>query len=96
VGFLVSVASVDKKLSEIEAEVERVKPMFNMGKEVKGIRDGWLELQKKIDALPVDGGFAQNAFAAHAPEYGRIYAFMRDMGDLSGMTLDTDLDLFYL
>lgn len=94
--FKQNAAAVDKKLSEIEAEIERVKPMFDMGKEVKAIREGWTELQKKVDGLPVDGEFAQKAFAAHAPEYGRLYAFMRDMGDRSGMALESDLDLFYL
>ncbi len=94
--FNLNAASVDKKLLEIESAVAHVKPMFDMGKEIKGIRDGWLELQKNINALPVDDQFAQKAFAAHAPEYGRLYAFMRDMGDLSGMILEPDLDLFYL
>ncbi len=94
--FKQQAAVVEHKLVEIEGEVERVKPFFDMSKEVKGLRDGWQELQKKVDALPVDRDFAQKAFAAHAPEYGRLYAFMRDMGDSSGMALESDLDLFYL
>jgi methyl-accepting chemotaxis protein len=94
--FKQQAAVVDHKLAEIEAEVQRIKPLFDMSKEVEGLRNGWLELQKKVDALPVDRDFAQKAFAAHAPEYGRLYAFMRDMGDRSGMALESDLDLFYL
>ena len=87
---------VDRKLAEIEAEVARATPYFDMSKQVKGLREGWTELQNKVDALPLGPDFAQKAFAAHAPEYGRLYAFMRDMGDLSGMALESDLDLFYL
>jgi methyl-accepting chemotaxis protein len=94
--FQQNAASVDKKLSEIEAMFERVKPIFDMSKEVSALREGWVELQKKVNALPVDGEFSQKAFAAHAPEYGRLYAFMREMGDRSGMSLEPDLDLFYL
>lgn len=94
--FKQNAALVDKKLAEIEAAVERVKPQFDMSKEVKGIRDGWVELQKTVDALPVDAEFPQKAFAAHAPEYGRLYGFIREMGDRSGMALESDLDLFYL
>ena len=94
--FKQQAAVVDRKLGEIEAEVVRVKPFFDLSKEVKGLRDGWLELQKKVDALPVDGDFAKKSFAAHGSEYGRLYAFMRDMGDRSGMALESDLDLFYL
>ncbi len=94
--FQQNAASVDKKLSEIEAAIERVKPIFDMSKEVSALREGWVELQKKVNALPVDGEFSQKAFAAHAPEYGRLYAFMREMGDRSGMSLEPDLDLFYL
>ena len=94
--FKQNAALVDKKLAEIEAAVEHVKPQFDMSKEVKGMRDGWAELQQKVDALPVDADFSQKAFAAHAPEYGRLYAFMREMGDRSGMSLEPDIDLFYL
>lgn len=46
--------------------------------------------------LPLNADFAQKAFAAHAMEYGRLYAFMRDMGDRSGVSLESDLELFYL
>lgn len=89
-------SAVDQKLGQIEASVEHAKPTFDMSKEVKEMRDGWNELQKKIAALPIDGEFAQKAFAAHAPEYGRLYGFMRELGDRSGMALDPDIDLFYL
>ena len=87
---------IEKTLAQIEQEIARAKPHFDMGEEVKGLRQGWQELQKKVEALAVDAEFAQKGFAAHAPEYGRLYAFMRDMGNKSRMALDPDLDLFYL
>ena len=87
---------VEAVLKRIEEGVKTASPWFDMDKELKGLRDGWTELQKKVDALPVDQDFAQKAFAAHAPEYGRLYGFMRDMGNKSRMALDPDLDLFYL
>jgi methyl-accepting chemotaxis protein len=87
---------IDRKLAQIEEEVQRSKPWFDMTTQVKGMRDGWAELQKKVEALPVNQEFAQKAFAAHAPEYGRLYGFMREMGDKSGMSLEPDIDLFYL
>ena len=36
------------------------------------------------------------AFAAHGPEWSRLYAYMRVLGNKSQMALDPDLDLFYL
>jgi methyl-accepting chemotaxis protein len=87
---------IEKTLAQIEAEVGRAQPLFDMTKEVKGLRQGWEELQKKVDALAVDRDFAQKGFAAHAPEYGRLYAFMKDLGNKSRMALDPDIDLFYL
>lgn len=87
---------VEKKLVEIEAEVARLKPQFDMEKEAQGLREGWTKLKKTVDELPLGPEFSQKAFAAHAPEYGRLYAFMRDMGDRSGMAVESDLDLFYL
>ncbi|MCZ8251616.1 MAG: methyl-accepting chemotaxis protein [Hylemonella sp.] len=88
--------AVNAVLKRIEEGVAKSAPWFDMSKELKGLQDGWTELQKKVEALPLDGEFAQKAFAAHAPEYGRLYAFMRDMGNKSRMALDPDLDLFYL
>ncbi len=88
--------AVDAVLKRIEEGVKASSPWFDMSKEFKGLQDGWAELQKKVDALPLDADFAQKAFGAHAPEYGRLYAFMRDMGNRSRMSLDPDLDLFYL
>ncbi len=88
--------AVNAVLKRIEDGVKASAPWFDMGKELKGLQDGWAELQKKVEALPLDADFPQKAFAAHAPEYGRLYAFMRDMGNKSRMALDPDLDLFYL
>jgi hypothetical protein len=76
---------VDKRLADIQAEVARNERYFDMYKQVQAMGEGWAELKKKVEALPVDADFAQNAFAAHAPEYGRLCAFMRDLGDASGM-----------
>ena len=88
--------AVDAVLKRIEDGVKSSSRWFDMSKELKGLQDGWAELQKKVDALPLDADFPQKAFGAHAPEYGRLYAFMRDMGNKSRMALDPDLDLFYL
>ncbi|MEA3395095.1 MAG: methyl-accepting chemotaxis protein [Pseudomonadota bacterium] len=94
--FKQNATAVEAVLKRIEDGVKAAAPWFDMEKETKGLRDGWGELQKKVEALPVDADFPQKAFAAHAPEYGRLYAFMRDMGNKSRMALDPDLDLFYL
>src|SRR3954468_3208925 len=87
---------IDKVLAQIESQVAAARPMYDMGPETKAVRQGWEDLQKKLAALPVDGEFAAKGFAAHAPEYARLYAFMRDLGNRSKMALDPDLDLFYL
>ena len=87
---------IEKTLARIEEQLAQAKSHFDMSEEVKGLRQGWQELQKKVEALAVDADFAQKGFAAHAPEYGRLYSFMRDMGNKSRMALDSDLDLFYL
>nr|WP_281068757.1 methyl-accepting chemotaxis protein [Ramlibacter agri] len=60
------------------------------------MRQGWEDLQKKLAALPLDREFSAKGFVAHAPEYARLYAYMRDLGNRSKMALDPDLDLFYL
>ncbi|MDP2007165.1 MAG: methyl-accepting chemotaxis protein [Rubrivivax sp.] len=87
---------VNRKLADIEAQVAAARPWFDMLKDTDGLKAGWTELQSKVAALPVDAEFAQKAFAAHAPEYGRLYAFMRDMGNKSGLAQDPDADIFYL
>ncbi|WP_330892967.1 methyl-accepting chemotaxis protein [Ramlibacter alkalitolerans] len=87
---------VDKVLARIEEQVAAARPLYDMGAETKGLRQGWEDLQKKVEALPVDRDFAARGFAAHAPEYARLYAFMRDLGNRSKMALDPDADVFYL
>ncbi len=94
--FRQQAAVVERKLTEIEQAVVQAQPWFDMQEPTRGLRTGWQELQKNVDALPLNADFAQKAFAAHAPEYGRLYAFMRDMGDRSGVSLESDLELFYL
>jgi methyl-accepting chemotaxis protein len=89
-------AAAEAVLGKIERQVADARPLFDMSRESAGLRQGWGELQKKIDAMPLDKDYAANGFAAHAPEYGRLYAFMRDLGNKSRMALDPDLDLFYL
>lgn len=63
--------AVDAVPKRIENGVKTSEPLFDMSKELKGLQDGWAELQKKVDVLPPDADFAQKAFGAHAPEYGR-------------------------
>ncbi len=87
---------VNRKLADIERQVAAAQPWFDMRKDLTGLKEGWQELQGKIAALPADAEFPQKAFAAHAPEYGRLYAFMRELGNQSGLVQDLDADLFYL
>jgi methyl-accepting chemotaxis protein len=87
---------VNAKLADIERQVSTAQRWFDMSQEAAGLKQGWAELQAKIAALPSDPDFPQKAFAAHAPEYGRLYAFMRDLGNKSGLAQDPDADIFYL
>ena len=95
-GFKKQAATVDRQLAKIDQQVKNALPFFDMTKEFAGLQNGWKELQTKINALPADAEFPQKAFSAHAPEYGRLYAFMRDMGNKSGLAQDPDADIFYL
>ena len=95
-GFKKQAAAVDRQLAKIDQQVKDALPFFDMTKEFAGLQNGWKELQAKINALPADAEFPQKAFSAHAPEYGRLYAFMRDMGNKSGLAQDPDADIFYL
>jgi methyl-accepting chemotaxis protein len=95
-GFKRQAEVVNRQLADIQAGVTAALPWFDMRKEAEGLKSGWVELQGKVAALPPDADFAQKAFAAHAPEYGRLYAFMRDMGNKSGLAQDPDADIFYL
>jgi methyl-accepting chemotaxis protein len=94
--FSLHAQTIDKKLKEIEASVKAAQPRFDMSKEVVGLREGWEQLKSTIASLPADATFPQRAFEAHAPEYTRLYAFMRDLGNRSGLAQDPDADVFYL
>jgi len=89
-------AAVNKQLERIEASVAQARPFFDMSTGLAGLRKGWTDLQANVAALPMDAEFPAKAFAAHAPEYGRLYGFMRDMGNASGLAQDPEADLFYL
>ncbi len=88
--------AVNKQLERIEASVAQAQPFFDMSTGLAGLRKGWTDLQANVAALPMDAEFPAKAFAAHAPEYGRLYGFMRDMGNASGLAQDPEADLFYL
>ena len=95
-GFKRQAVAAEQKIADIERDVALARPMFDMSTEASGLKDGWSALQNKIQALPADSEFAQKAFAAHAPEYARIYAFLRDLGNKSGLSQDPDPDVSYL
>ena len=87
---------VERKLQEIEQAVQADQTWFDLRPQAQAMRAGWQEVRQKVEALPQDDTFAQKAFAAHAPEYGRLYTTMRQLGDASGLTLEPEIDLFYL
>ncbi|MDE2623217.1 MAG: methyl-accepting chemotaxis protein [Betaproteobacteria bacterium] len=89
-------AVIDGVLGKLEADGRSAKGYFDLGAGLSGIREGWKTLRESVAALPLDGDFAQKAFAAHGREFSRLYRVMRDLGDLSGMALEPDEDLFYL
>ncbi len=87
---------VDRQLQELTDHVQQSKKYFDMEDDLQEVKKGWGELKSKIQALPLNAEFPQNAFAAHAPEYSRLYNFMRELGKESGLAQDADTDLFYL
>jgi methyl-accepting chemotaxis protein len=87
---------LDGILARLDRQVAEARPHFDMAPEAQGLRQGWDQLRQKLADTPVDSAFAARGFPLHAPEYERLYAFMRDLGDRSRMALDPDLDLFYL
>jgi methyl-accepting chemotaxis protein len=89
-------AVIDGVLARIEQQVAAARPQFDMGAETRDLRQGWEALQKNIAALPLDADFSPKAFAAHGPEWARLYGYMKVLGNKSHMALDPDLDLFYL
>jgi methyl-accepting chemotaxis protein len=95
-GFRREAEVAESKLSSIEKDVAAVRGDVDMSAETAGLRAGWRELQAKVVALPADADFASGAFAAHAPEFSRIYAFLRDLGNKSGLSEDPETDLSYL
>jgi methyl-accepting chemotaxis protein len=86
----------EKSMLKLEADVKQYASMFDSTSGISGMRDGWNGLQEKVMALPADKDFAQKSFAAHGKEFDRLYAFMHDLGDSSGLSFEPDLDLFYL
>ncbi|MEY8879739.1 MAG: methyl-accepting chemotaxis protein [Leptothrix sp. (in: b-proteobacteria)] len=89
-------AAVDQQLARIDQAVATVRPRFDVSAAAADLHKGWSDLKAKVEALPADASFAQQAFAAHASEYSRLYAAMRDLGNRSGLVQDADADLFYL
>jgi len=89
-------AAGDAVLARIEAQVAAARPLFDLSADARGLHEGWAELQKKVETLPVDEDFTAKGFEAYGPEYARLYAFMRELGNRSKMALDPDMDLFYL
>jgi methyl-accepting chemotaxis protein len=86
----------EKSMLKLEADKIQYATMFDSASGVAGIRNGWNELQERVMALPADKDFAQKSFAAHGKEFDRLYTLMRDLGDTSGISFESDLDLFYL
>ncbi|MEF7612675.1 methyl-accepting chemotaxis protein [Aquincola sp. MAHUQ-54] len=95
-AFTRQAEAVERQLAVLGAHVESARPQVDMREELHGLQQGWKALRQAVQALPPDAGFPQKAFAAHAPEYSRLYAFMRDLGKKSGLSQDADADLFYL
>jgi len=87
---------VERELAQVEDAAARARPYFDMTPEVAAMRDGWGKLKATVLALPIDENFAQRAFAAHLPEYTRLYAAMSILGNKSGLAQDPDADIFYL
>ncbi len=86
----------EQVLARLDADVQAAHASFDLAKGASGLRNGWNELHARVAALPLDAEFAQQAFSAHGKEFDRLYALMRDLGDVSGMSLEPDQDLFYL
>ncbi len=89
-------AVVEATLQRLEAKVAAGSDVFDMAKPTRGLREGWERLQKELAALPLDADFTKKAFAAHAPEYGRLYEYLRLLHGASAMASETDADLVYL
>jgi methyl-accepting chemotaxis protein len=89
-------AQCDKVLAQLKEDAGRYPSLVKTDATLKEMQGGWQELQSKVQGLPVDKDFRQKAFAAHGKEFDRIYAFMRDLGDQTGMSLEPDIDTFYL
>lgn len=87
---------VEESMRKLEADAQQYAPLFDSAAGVAGMREGWKDLQAKVVALPADKDFAQKAFSFHGKEFDRLYAFMHDLGDSSGVSFEPDMDLFYL
>ena len=95
-GFKKQAALADEKMADVQRDVLAAVPLFDMTAEATELKSGWSDVQNQIQALSANPDFAQKAFAAHAPEYARVYAFLRDLGNKSGLSQDPDTDLSYL
>jgi methyl-accepting chemotaxis protein len=89
-------AALDQVLARIEQQVAAAAPLYDMAGETRALRQGWLDLQKKLAALPVDREFGARGFALHAAQAARLDAYLRNLGNKSRLALDPDLDLFSL
>jgi methyl-accepting chemotaxis protein len=87
---------VEATLKRLEARIAEGRGSFQVDKSARGLREGWERLQKDLAALPLDADYTKKAFAAHAPEYGRLYDFLRELHSASAMAKESDQDLVYL
>ena len=95
-GFRQRADLASQRLANVEHDVLLARPHFDMSSQLAGLKDGWLKLHSNVEALAGDPAFAQKAFSAHGSEYARLYTFLRDLGNQSGLSQDPETDLSYL
>ena len=94
--FASHVPVVERQFAELDRMVASDAQQFDFSPKLAQLHQSWSDLVQHVKALPEQPDFPAAAFAAHAKTYNLVYASMKDLGDMSGITFEADPDLFFL
>ena len=82
---------LESLLAAVDAVDERHGQAFNTSVEWKAIRDDWQGLRGRVQGMQ-----SKESFAAHTALIAKLTALMTTVADQSNLTLDPDLDTYYV
>jgi methyl-accepting chemotaxis protein len=82
---------IDKSMSEVDAIIASQGDSLGLGTQWKSIRSQWQNLRAALPSMSID-----QSMAAHNTLVSAINTYVLDVADKSNVTLDPDVDSYYL